>query len=665
MTRPDPDAPIDAPSTGGSGALRWAVGVAAITLALVPPAGPATLVVLGLSLLVLLAGLWSRPGPSGRAGPALLAAAGGGLVLLGLFAAANPWSGAIVLGWPWDLIRADRPFAGRADALLLLLAGAFAAGVGLSRPRGPGAFALLIGLALFLVARAGSDSPLLPRIRVEGVTFLFTCGTCALGAGLLHLASARSVRRGIARSLVLVGAVAMVSVWAGHFPERQGAPASTLSTSVDEVRRVVAGYLLGQEQDAEARREVAERGLALAVPFLLRIVAVLCGLLAAVAPSRRVGRTVRALALLGLLSTFLAWLVPPKVALWIALPDHPSEMSEVLARHASDVALRSGLAAWLVIVGAIGALLAQANGESAPAWPRGGARSYAPRWTYVFGALLLLAALVRGFHPGTGLIAPAGLLSVLQSPRWDPAVASLIFLAVTLLASLAATLLPSGAGRGGLIATASVTAWAALTSTAARDYGIEGWVPLAVLAVAAGALRAGTTAPGAGRAAARWTAGAAGCALLLLVVYPLPVPVPAGGGEHVFNSPLLEVTRGWEGDTGTPAHIAVSAPWRLGIVIDAAVAFLALLFAVRGKAAGGRIAAGAFLLDLAYSALWQGVVDFHDPKTALYQWGDALLFHGIPMALLLWSGVRDLHATPGLRTPPPARTGPFGTPRPG
>ncbi|HVG93601.1 MAG TPA: hypothetical protein VND21_04080 [Planctomycetota bacterium] len=665
MTRPDTDAPIDAPSAGGMGAMRWAAVVAAVLVALVPPAGPATLALLGLSLLVLIAGLWSRPGPSGRLGPGFLAAAGGLLVVLGLFAAANPWSGAMLYGWPWDLIRADRPFAGRADALLLLLAGAFAAGVGLARPRGPGAFALLIGLALFLVARAGSDSALLPRIRVEGVTFLFTCGACALGAGLLHLASARSARRGIARSLVLVGAVAMVSVWVGHFPERQGTPASSLSTSVDEVRRVVAGYLLGQEQDAESRREVAERGLALAVPFLLRVVAVLCGLLAAAAPARRVGRSVRALALLGLLSTFLAWLVPPKAALWIALPERPSEMSEVLARHASDVALRSGLAAWLMVVGAIGALLSRADGESAPAWPRGGARSYAPRWTYVVGALLLLAAIIRGFHPGTGSIAPAGLGSVLASPRWDPAVASLVFLAVTLLASLAATLLPSGAGRGGLIATASVTAWAALTSTAARDYGIEGWVPLAVLAVAAGALRAGTTASAAGRAAARWTAGAAGCVLLLLVVYPLPVQVPAGGGEHVFNNPLVELTRGWEGDPGTPSHVAASAPWRLGIVIDAAVALLALLFAVRGTAAGGRIAAGAFLLDLAYSALWQGVVDFHDLKTAFFQWGDALLFHGIPMALLLWSGVRDLHATPGGGVPSRATTGPTGANRTG
>ena len=133
----------------------------------------------------------------------------------------------------------------------------------------------------------------------------------------------------------------------------------------------------------------------------------------------------------------------------------------------------------------------------------------------------------------------------------------------------------------------------------------------------------------------------------------------------MFNNPLVELTRGWEGDPGTPSHVAASAPWRLGIVIDAAVALLALLFAVRGTAAGGRIAAGAFLLDLAYSALWQGVVDFHDLKTAFFQWGDALLFHGIPMALLLWSGVRDLHATPGGGVPSRATTGPTGANRTG
>jgi hypothetical protein len=89
-------------------------------------------------------------------------------------------------------------------------------------------------------------------------------------------------------------------------------------------------------------------------------------------------------------------------------------------------------------------------------------------------------------------------------------------------------------------------------------------------------------------------------------------------------------------------------------VVNALVAVLALAFALRGRATGGRVAVGAFLFHGVYSLLWPGFVSFPDVTGALLQCGDVLQTQGLPMALLLAAGVRDLHATPG---PLPLRAG--------
>ena len=663
MTEPTSAVPPPFPSGAASAApagpwavLRPFVAAACLIVALGTPLEEAwQSVAVAAAAVGLLVCLWPPAHASAGVAGRVPLAVGGALALLAPFAYTNPWFGIDGSEWPWEYWIGSRMWTHRVDLALWVLTGALCLYAGLSRRRWPVALALCALLPA--AARGFAERGALSLVRMERVNLLWTLAAGALGGALLHLASAREAGRGAARAVIVGAVTTIVMVYASWFPE-DGERSSLAHYAADLPPIFDAAFGRG-ELDPRFVARLTQQAWLVGMPVVCQAACLLLALLVAAVPSRFRGRPVRFVAACAILAMIATWLVPARATLWF-LRDTGSGLLETrYAQAIGEVLMKAGLCVFLLLSGAMAALLGRPRGGAAPA-PEPAVASAGARWPYVVAAAVGALVMWGAFHPTYGIETRGSVLEALAAGHWNVTMVRVVCRGAIVLAALVALASPPGRVRGALAISVGAAALAALTPSTERWFGLETYVVGAATAVAVGAARVP------GSRGARAAAAVAAVVALLALLYPKAVPTETRGDGVLlipFQTallddtliPLVDVLRV---ETNVTFLDVLTAPGRLATLGVALAALLALVTAATGARWAGKAALAAFLaLGIVAPVVAQvagqgGGGAPADAGEAMLRTFEVLMTWSVPTLLLVVPAVTDLLRPRGVRSEP-------------
>gem|GEM_PF-4733067 len=662
---PAPSLPSLAGPTEGGGPGRWFALRPFVALALLVVAAGMPLDatwqwgVVALAVAGILACAWPiLRAPWGTPGSAVLVV-GAVLGVLGPFAYANPWFGVDASEWVWDYWASSRRWVDRVDLLLWAVVAVLA--LAAAATRGRVIAALGLAAVVLLAARGFAEQGALSLVRMERVNLVWTLAAGALGGAMVHLASASARGRGAARALALVAVAVIATVYATWFPEQGEGAKSSLRFYAEELPPIFGAAFRGAESDPAFRAAMTQQTWYVGVPFLLQAVALLLAVVVAAFPSRVRARPVRWVAAVALLAFVGTWLVPTRATIWFSRDVAAGLRETRYAQAVGETLMKAGLAVFLLLAGAVAAILGRGP---APAAPGLASRLPAPRLRWIYGAAAAtgLFVLWAAVHPEHGLEVVGTIGEVLGRGQWDVSLARVAYRGLLVVAGVAALLLPGGRARGTLAVAVAAMALTALAPPQARWLGgVDTYVAPAAAVVAAAA------AAFAASRGARLGAVVGALLTLALLLYPQAVTTtfrPDGAVSIPLRSALLDDTIG-ELLAAEDVGVVLWVPGRLATLGFALTAVLALLAAAFRSPKLGAGAVGAFLgLTILAPVVSQvlgggGGGPPGSATMAVARSADVLLEWSIPTILLLLAGALDLFggaANTGIASPPASRS---------
>ena len=482
----------------------------------------------------------------------------GVLAWAGLLFFAAPGVGGTETKWPWQVWIASKQWFVRADLLLWAAAASAAIVVGVGLPRGDGvrarrALALLTVAACFLEIRVHAEAGAFPLMAEESrldalKMFLPMEG---LGVGLAVLASAEVRARRSAAALVVLSALALITMQISTFPKGIGGQslASRTVTKGVELWREVVG---GGEKLEEVRTQFVRLLLGRVAPFVSLVVAVVLAGFAAAGARRPPTRGLRIVAATALGFLVLRWVEP--VALQFVLDARTIRTvgTTRVFRVLADALISAGLAGWLLasVAGAAWLRAAHAGDAPLPTAPLARRRVGGAGVAYAVGAALGVFALFAALNPEWGTFAKAWPWDVVRDLTWSQALSTLVFLVLFVAITTTSVASRPGPARGFFVATGAVLALVAVggpNPTVERPeeffFGVAPLLPPLLAALCAGGVLAGRHG-GPAAARARAVAVGAGVCLLAILVWPLRVEPKRYGGGLEYRC-ILGVAASW------------------------------------------------------------------------------------------------------------------------